>query len=126
MTKNPQSQHAVYALFCIAFLTIIFAAATFGQTKTNTTNSSQTNQITADEKFQLNIIEKRITETNFERSTEVNLTTDNRGGLRLQVGAGVQADKIDVFLRGIFGNVRFRASLEAIKQRIDQNSPDKK
>jgi len=126
MTKNQKSQHSVSILFCIAILIIMFASSSFAQTKNDTNASPQSNQTTADENFQLNIIEKRITETNFERSTEVRLVNDNRGGLLLQVGVGVQAQKIDVLLRGIFGNVRFRASLEAIKQRIEQTLPDKK
>lgn len=104
----------------------MFASSSFAQTKNDTNASPQTNQTTADENFQLNIIEKRITETNFERSTEVRLVNDNRGGLVLQVGVGARGEKMDVLLRGIFGNVRFRASLEAIQQRIEKTLPDKK
>lgn len=126
MTKNQKSQHSVSILFCIVILIIMFASSSFAQTKNDTNASPQSNQTTADENFQLNIIEKRITETNFERSTEVRLVNDNRGGLLLQVGVGVQAQKIDVLLRGIFGNVRFRASLEPLKQRIERTLPDKK
>ncbi len=126
MTKKQKTQRSVSGFFCIAILIAMFAPSVFTQTKTDTTVSPQTNQATADENFQLNITEERITETNFARSTDVRLANDNRGGLLLQIGVGVRGEKIDVLLRGIFGNVRFRGSLDAIKQRIEQTLPDKK
>ena len=67
------------------------------------------------EDFELNIAFERITETDFIRSTEAELTTPK---LRLRVGVSVDAGSIDVTLRGITGRVRFRASMEELLQRV--------
>lgn len=72
------------------------------------------------EDFELNITEERITETNFERSTAVELNDNSQGNLTVKVGAGVSAEKIDVILRGIYGRVHFRASLAPILERIER------
>ena len=93
------------ALFCFC------AAPIFGQT------AAPENQTQSGRNFELNIVEDRITETNFERSTVAELTGEN---LTVKVGAGVKAERIDVILRGITGTVRFRASLEQIKARLDR------
>lgn len=100
-------------------LVFILNLTALGQTPSETT-SPPGNQTTADENFQLNIGSERITETNFARSTDVRLSDNSRGSLRVEVGVGVRGERIDVLLRGIFGSVRFRASLEAIKNRIEQ------
>lgn len=100
------------------FILLFTFALAFGQTPPPETAAPQNNQTTADENFELNITSERITETNFERSTNVEL--NNRNGLRVEVGVGVRAERIDVLLRGIFGSVRFRASLESIKNRLEQ------
>ncbi|MET0751755.1 MAG: hypothetical protein ABWZ66_00145 [Pyrinomonadaceae bacterium] len=71
----------------------------------------------ADENFALNITDERITETNYERSTEVEVG-DDKTGVSVRVGASVSAQTITLTLRGITGNVRFRASLDKIRTRI--------
>ncbi len=110
------------AIFTLLF---IFALACFGQTApVEKTVLSPSNPISADENFRFNITNERITETNFARSTNVELAGENRGGLRLEVGVGVRAEQINVLLRGIFGQVRFRASLEQIKKRIELTQRD--
>ena len=72
---------------------------------------------TANEDFELNIDEKRTTETNYKRSTNVEI---NAANVSVGVGAAVSAQKIDLLLRGVTGRVRFRASLEALRRRIEQ------
>lgn len=75
---------------------------------------------TVNEDFELNITQDRITETNFERSTAVQLNDQSRGNLTVRIGVGATAQRIDVILRGIYGRVRFRASLEQIERRIER------
>ncbi|MDQ6788050.1 MAG: hypothetical protein M3033_14695 [Acidobacteriota bacterium] len=104
--------------FLGSIFTVIFCLTIFAQTQTAPTTANQT---TANENSELNITEERITETNFARSTAVELKDDNRGNLLVQVGVGVRAERIDVLLRGVFGHVTFRGSLESIRQRIEQN-----
>jgi hypothetical protein len=70
---------------------------------------------TASEDFDLNIAERRITESDFEASTEVSAVGEGPGrGLALRVGVMVRAGNIDVLLRNVQGRVRFRASLEPV------------
>jgi hypothetical protein len=69
------------------------------------------------EDLELNIIERRIQETDFSRSMRADLQADD---LRLLVGVGADAGRIDVTIRGVTGRVRFHASLERIRQRIAQ------
>ena len=74
---------------------------------------------TADENFELNISERRITRRNFEASTSVEAGEESARGLRLRIGVAVGADSIDVLLRNVRGQVRFRASLERVLDRIN-------
>ncbi len=97
-----------------AVLCISQAAQTTGQ------SNAPANQATANENFELNIASDRITETNFARSTAVELTQTTSGNVRLEVGVGVRAERIDVILRGITGRVTFRGSLESIRRRIER------
>jgi len=64
----------------------------------------------ADENFELNIAERRITENNFFASTEIGTVAEAGGGVNLRVGVAVAAERIDVTLRNVRGRVRFRAS----------------
>ena len=108
----------------ILCLTVLAGATVFSapaqETKAPKPASQTEVQSTANEDFELNISSERITETNFARSTSVGLTNNNRGSLRVEVGVGVRGEQIDVLMRGIYGRVRFRASLEALRQRIEQ------
>ncbi|MDQ3800042.1 MAG: hypothetical protein M3384_11355, partial [Acidobacteriota bacterium] len=74
---------------------------------------------TADEDFELNIGESRTTENDYRRSTGVEI---NRANVSVGVGAAVSARRIDLLLRGVTGSVRLRASLEAIRRRIERPS----
>lgn len=96
-----------FGLFALFFLAL--AAVANAQDKT-----------TADENFTLNIKDERITETNFERSTAVEVG-DNTNGVSVRVGVSVGAENITLTLRGITGNVRFRASLEKITRLIQRD-----
>ncbi|MBA3240363.1 MAG: hypothetical protein H0T60_03970 [Acidobacteria bacterium] len=70
---------------------------------------------TASEDFELNIGDRRITENDFEASTEVASGAEGEGrGLDLRVGVMVRASQIDVLLRNVQGRVRFRANLDPV------------
>ena len=75
----------------------------------------------ADEDFELNIDEKRITEEGFHASTAVELRSEQAQGLELRVGTEVGARRIDVLLRGVRGRVRFLASLGPVLHRIESH-----
>ncbi len=76
---------------------------------------------TASEDFELNIGERRITESDFEASTEVSSVGEGGSrGLDLRVGVMVRAGNIDVLLRNVQGRVRFRASLEPVLRLLDR------
>jgi hypothetical protein len=77
-------------------------------------------QAAINERFEIKIVQEKITETDFARSTGARLGEENGKGLKLEVGAGVRAERINALLRGIFGQVVFRASLESVRQRLDQ------
>ncbi len=81
----------------------------------------QSTTTTASEDFELNIAERRITESDFEASTEVSSNGGGAGrGLDLRVGVMVRAGNIDVLLRNVQGRVRFRASLEPVLRLLNQ------
>jgi hypothetical protein len=73
----------------------------------------------ADEDFDLNITERRITEPEFFASTEIAAGDESARGLSLRVGVAVGAERIDVLLRNVQGHVRFRASLDALRRVLD-------
>lgn len=73
----------------------------------------------ADENFDLDIAERRITEPNFFASTEVSAGDEAARGLALRIGVEVGAERIDVLLRNVRGHVRFHASLDALRRVLD-------
>ncbi|HEX9960926.1 MAG TPA: hypothetical protein VGB00_08340 [Pyrinomonadaceae bacterium] len=95
---------------------LIFSGDARGQNQTAPATDA------ADEDFELNIGESRATESNYKRSTGVEINETN---VSVGVGATVQARKIDLLLRGVTGRVRFRASLEAIRRRIEQTNQNR-
>lgn len=99
------------------FFTIVFGLL-FSCLAAGQTNSAA--RTSADENFQFNISESRVTESNYERSTSVELSSADRqkAAVFVRVGATASAEKIEIVLRGVTGNVRFRASLDALRQRI--------
>jgi hypothetical protein len=79
--------------------------------------------LTADEDFELNIADRRITEENFEASTALEIRTgqSEEQGLAVRVGALIAARRIDVQLRNVRGRVRFVASLEEVQEVIESH-----
>jgi hypothetical protein len=75
----------------------------------------------ADETFDLNIAEKRITEENFQASTALDLATAGERNLRLHVGAVVTARRIELLLRNVTGRVRFVGDLGRVARVIDSH-----
>jgi hypothetical protein len=85
--------------------------------------ADSTERTRADETFELNITEKRITERDFAASTSVEAGEESARGLRLRVGVELGASEIDVLLRNVRGSVRFRATLERVLDRINARRP---
>jgi hypothetical protein len=116
-------------------LLLILGAAAFGAAQTNPTAEraaavapaseavQPANRTNADETFDLNITERRITERDFAASTSVEAGEETARGLRLRVGVSVGADEINVLLRNVRGHVRFRASLERVLERLNERRP---
>ena len=101
----------------IAFFTmLVFAANAFGQQKTE-------DQTTADENFKVNITDKKIVETDYESKVELNVNSENQPNVSVNVGAAVRAEQITVTLKNVFGDVRFRGSLEKILNQINLLRP---
>lgn len=112
-----------------AFIIIIASSVmTLSQTSGSATAGTQDappeasesqDRTSANENFELNIAERRITERGFAASTTVELGEETARGLRLRVGVAVGADEINVLLRNVRGRVRFRATLERVLQRLN-------
>ena len=79
-------------------------------------------QTSVDETFDLNITERRITQDDFAASTRVG-TEPGAEGINLQIGVGVSADRIDVLLRNVRGQVRFRGTLQRVLVAIESRRP---
>jgi hypothetical protein len=75
----------------------------------------------ANETFELNIDERRFTKTNFEASTAVD-TDGGERGVNVRIGVSLTAGRIDVLLRNVHGNVRFRGTLDRILEVIGKRS----
>ncbi len=109
-----------YAGFMSAALVIASAASAVAQTRpTDPAPPAQTSDDTADEDYELDITQRRITESDFHAATEVSAGDAEPGGLDLRVGARVRAGEIDVLLRNVRGRVRFRASLAPVLRLLD-------
>ncbi len=74
-----------------------------------------------DVELQLDIAERRITETDFQASLAVEIDPGQAQGLALQIGTAVGAGQIDLTLRGVHGQVRFFGDLEPILRRIESH-----
>lgn len=102
--------------FLNAFCIFIFSSGAFGQDDKN-------DQTTADENFKLNITQKQVTETNYQANTQVAVKSETQPPVNLEIGAKVGAEKITMTLKNIFGDVRFRGSLEKIVNQINLRRP---
>lgn len=95
-------------------------ASSAAPSQTSQTSSAPTaNRTTADETFELNITERRITEHDFAASTTVEVGEETARGLLLRVGVSVGADEINVLLRNVRGRVSFRATLARVLERLN-------
>ena len=102
--------------FTALFITVVFVASAFGQ-------QTKENQTIADETFKVSITEKKVTETDYESKVELNVNSEKHANVSINVGAAVRAEQITLTLRNIFGDVRFRGSLEKILNQINLLRP---
>lgn len=84
---------------------------------TQSTQAAQTAGPNADEEFELNIDQRRISEKDFHAETAVE--TDGERGLRLGVGVALRASDIEVLMRNVRGHVRFRGSLAPVLRLLE-------
>lgn len=107
------------------FVVVVMSAHASAQTRAGdapATAPAQPTQSTqagasADEEFELNIEQRRISEKDFHAETAVE--TDGAHGLRLGVGVVLRASDIEVLLSGVRGRVRFRASLAPVLRLLE-------
>jgi hypothetical protein len=69
-----------------------------------------------DETFDLNIDERHYSQDDFAAATAVGV---DEGNLKVQVGVALASGRIDVLLRNVHGQVRFRGSLDRILEVIN-------
>jgi len=92
--------------FCLISVAVAATAAVRAQSAPDTTYDTH-----------LDIDERHITESPFERSLRVDL---DAADLKLLVGVGATADRVDITIRGVHGEAHFRASLSDIRQRLNR------
>lgn len=95
------------------------AAVSGASAQSSSAASNSEARTNADETFELNITERRITRRDFEASTSVEAGEESARGLNLRIGVAVGADSIDVLLRNVRGQVRFRATLDRVLERLN-------
>ena len=118
---------SLFALACCVLAAASAAAfsQTSGSANAEAPSAAQTaapesqNRTSANETFELNITERRITERDFAASTTVEVGEETARGLLLRVGVAVGADEINVLLRNVRGRVSFRATLERVLARLN-------
>ena len=108
---------AVCAVLAAASAGAFAQAQAAGGRVTAPSPPTQTGGTTADEEFELNIDQRRISEKEFHAETAVE--TDGARGLRLGVGVALRASDIEVLLLGVRGHVRFRASLAPVLRLLE-------
>lgn len=114
-----------------AFLLLIFGSylsVTFGQhpdlkPKPSAPAPPITSRLntSADETFVLDIDERRFVRQNFEAGTAV-ATPSGASRINVRVGVSLSADRIEVLLRNVYGNVRFRGGLDRILEMLDRRA----
>ena len=99
----------------ISMLAIIASAAICGVSQQQLTPAANAVQrVSSAETFELNIVERRITEKDFFAATSVGFESREVKNLSMNVGVEVRAGKIDVLMRNVTGTVRFRGSIQRI------------
>jgi len=130
--RPDTSYFGKYALFLIVFIST--SSITHGQTpdlkpKPVAPVPAVPSQLStsADETFVLDIDERRFVKENFEVGTAVG-TGSGSSQLNVRIGVSLTADRIEVLLRNVRGNVRFRGGLNRILEILDRHaatpSPD--
>lgn len=115
MNNDVYRALAIKALL-ITCLAVGGATGAFAQSgsKAKDKASDQKPRTELSESFELNIPERHLTETNYNAGVAVELNSQDRNDLHLQVGVKLHADTIDVRLRNVTGNVRFYGSLQRV------------
>lgn len=121
---NRQLFQLIYAVAVIIASSVIALSQTGSSANADSTSAPQAasepqTRKSADETFELNITERRITERGFTASTAVEIGEETARGLLLRVGVDVGADEINVLLRNVRGHVRFRATLDRVLERLN-------
>ncbi len=111
-------------LIAVALSLLLPAPLAFAQDRDSSERRSQaeTRRTSADERFELNIAERRIVERDYHASTAVEIGNADERGVNLRVGVSVTAQTISVRLLNVRGEVRFRATLDTVLQRIRSHS----
>ncbi|HEX8116285.1 MAG TPA: hypothetical protein VF521_03370 [Pyrinomonadaceae bacterium] len=109
---------AAACLLQVVFVCAVLAAtSTRAAAQTPPARTERTTAAEADEDFDLNIDQRRISEKDFHAETAVE--TDGSHGLRLGVGVALSASNIEVLLRNVRGHVRFRGSLAPVLRLLE-------
>jgi hypothetical protein len=119
-----KAAHLAYAFVIIIASSVMALSQTGGGSNVEAQGTPQSAsesqpRTNADETFELNITERRITERGFKASTTVEVGEETARGLLLRVGVLASADEINVLLRNVRGRVRFRATLDRVLQRLN-------
>lgn len=123
MSHNDLLSTAAVRLLQAVVVCIILAAATtrVGAQTPVTPSSQPTPAANADEEFELNIEQRRISEKEFHAETAVE--TNGARGLQLGVGVALRASDIEVLMLGVRGHVRFRGSLTPVLRLLEARRP---
>ncbi len=111
--------HIKMKLFVFLLSSLLFVSNASGQQPTP-------DKTTADENFTVNIAEKKVVETDYESKVELSANSESNSAVSVNIGAAVRAEKITLMLKNIFGDVRFRGSLEKITNQLNLPRPPQK
>ena len=109
-----------FAVRIVSVLAIVAAAAVCCVSQQRLPPAADPVQrVSADETFELNIVERRITENDLVAATSVGFESRERKNLSMNVGVELRAGKIDVLMRNVTGTVRFRGSIQKVLDRLN-------
>lgn len=98
----------------VSFFVVVGAEIATAEEIGNINKSAPTNSV--NENFELNIDSERIIEQDYKSSTSIRFGEDSPRSLSLQIGSVVRANKINMHLQNIHGQVHFRGTWEPILQ----------
>lgn len=105
----------------VSFFVVAGAEIATAEEIGNINNSAPSNSSSAssvNQNFELNIDSERIIEQDYKSSSSINFGEDSPLSISLQIGSVVRANKIDMHLQNIHGQVHFRGSWEPILQNL--------